>query len=69
MYQAGRPAAEYIFAQFPGLDQHITVEEYMRESAELQAEYFKTVEPMRGAVNLVRGLVRFPQVRRKMSRA
>ena len=30
----------------------------MRESAERQAEYFKTVEPMRGALNLVRGLVR-----------
>lgn len=50
-------AASYLLAQFPGLEEKISVEEYLAERVEMQDALFRKVPPMRGAVALVQGLV------------
>ncbi|TYJ57593.1 hypothetical protein B9479_001675 [Cryptococcus floricola] len=51
-----RVAAEYILSQFPGLEEHLSVDQLIDEGLERREELFKKVEPMRGATELVQGL-------------
>lgn len=50
-------AAEYLFSHFPGLEDKISLKDYLEERGHLQDELFRKVPPMRGAVALVQGLV------------
>lgn len=53
-----REAAEYIYSFFPGLEDKLSVDDYLTERVEKQDALFRKVPPMAGAVNLVRHLVR-----------
>lgn len=52
-----RIAAEYILSHFPDILEKLTVEEFIAEGVQRREELFKRVEPMRGAAELVKGLV------------
>lgn len=53
-----RQAAEYIYSYFPGLEEKLSVDDFLKERIEEQEKMWKHVPPMRGAVDLVRHLVR-----------
>jgi hypothetical protein len=54
---AQRLSAEHIFRSLPGLSEHITIDAYIQEmNTSLQASWH-TVEPLKGAAELVQGLV------------
>lgn len=53
-----RAAAEYLYSHFPGLEDKLSIDDYLEERAREQDRMFKEVPPMRGAVELVQGLVR-----------
>ena len=53
-------SAESLFSHYPGLIDKISLEQWIVERNILQEQAFRTVEPMRGAVGLVRGLVGRP---------
>ena len=57
-----REAAEYIYSFFPGLEKELSVDDYLVERNALQDDLFRKVLPLKGAVNLVRQLVRFVTV-------
>lgn len=52
-----RAAAEYLFSHFPGLEEKLSIDDYLVERAVEQDRLFKQVPPMRGAVELVQSLV------------
>lgn len=52
-----RAAAEYLYSHFPGLEDKLSIDDYLEERAREQDRMFKEVPPMRGAVELVQGLV------------
>lgn len=52
-----RAAAEYLYSHFPGLEDKLSIDDYLEERAREQDRLFKQVPPMRGAVELVQGLV------------
>lgn len=54
---AARKAAESLFSHFPGLSEKVTYEKWLEERNVLQEQAFRSVEPMRGAIALVKGLV------------
>jgi hypothetical protein len=56
-----REAAEYLLSHYPDVASKMTVEEYLHERNHMQEELFRKVEPMTGAVALVRGLVSDPR--------
>ena len=58
LFSAQRQAAEYVFSKFPGLQDEISVDDYLKEMNDMQYELFQKVEPMTGAVALVQHLVR-----------
>lgn len=60
-----RIAAEYILSHFPDILEKLTVEEFIKEGVQRREELFKRVEPMRGAAELVKGLVSLKQHRDK----
>lgn len=51
-----REAAEYLFSFFPGLEDKISVDQYLEERVEMQDAEFRRVPYMRGALELVQGL-------------
>lgn len=55
-YPVQREAAEYLFSFFPGLEDKISVDDYLAERVEMQDAEFKRVPYMRGALELVQGL-------------
>jgi pseudouridine-5'-monophosphatase len=55
--KVAREAAEYIYSFFPGLEDKLSVDEYLTERTEKQDALFRKVAPMAGAANLVRHLV------------
>ncbi|BEJ14859.1 hypothetical protein CspHIS471_0406260 [Cutaneotrichosporon sp. HIS471] len=56
MGKVQREAAEYLFSFFPGLEDKISVDEYLTERVDMQDAQFRKVPPMRGALQLVQGL-------------
>ncbi|GFZ43923.1 hypothetical protein JCM24511_01643 [Saitozyma sp. JCM 24511] len=56
MGKVQREAAEYLLSHYPDVASKMTVEEYLHERNHMQEELFRKVEPMTGAVALVRGL-------------
>ena len=50
-------ATRILFDYFPGLEDKISVEKFVEERLVLIEAAFRTVEPMKGAVALVQGLV------------
>lgn len=52
-----REACEYIYSFFPGLEDKLSIDEFMVERAQRQDELFRRVPAMTGAVRLVRHLV------------
>jgi hypothetical protein len=52
-------AAKHILDSFPGLEDKLSADEYLRERNEMQEARFRKVEPMAGAVELVSKLVGF----------
>lgn len=56
MGKVQREAAEYLFSFFPGLEDKISVDEYLAERVDMQDAQFRKVPPMRGALQLVQGL-------------
>lgn len=52
-----RAAAEYLYSHFPGLEEKLSIDEYLAERTVKQEERFRRVEPMAGAFDLVRHLV------------
>ncbi len=56
MGKVQREAAEYLFSFFPGLEDKISVDEYLAERVDMQDALFRQVPPMRGALALVQGL-------------
>lgn len=52
-----RAAAEYLYSHFPGLEDKLSIDDYLAERASEQDRLFRQVPPMRGAVELVQGLV------------
>ncbi|BEI91917.1 uncharacterized protein CcaverHIS019_0407370 [Cutaneotrichosporon cavernicola] len=56
MGKVQREAAEYLFSFFPGLEDKISVDEYLKERMGMQDAQFRKVPPMRGALQLVQGL-------------
>ena len=53
-----RDAAQYLYDHFPGLEEQLSIEDYLSERTIKQEALFRQVPPMTGAVNLVRHLVR-----------
>ncbi|ORX36614.1 HAD-like domain-containing protein [Kockovaella imperatae] len=56
MGKVQREAAEYIYSFFPGLENELSVDDYLVERNALQDDLFRKVLPLRGAVQLVRHL-------------
>jgi pseudouridine-5'-monophosphatase len=54
---ATRESIEWLFGSLPGLSDHLSVDEYLRERNEKQEALFRKVDPMKGALELVKHLV------------
>lgn len=55
-----------LFAHYPGIEDKVTIPEFMKARQEVSEERFKRVEPMVGAAKLVRHLVRRRRYRRPL---
>lgn len=53
-----RESCEYLYSHFPGLEDKLSIDDYLAERVVMQDAAFRAVPPMRGAVALVQGLVR-----------
>lgn len=51
-------SVQALFAHYPGIEDKVTIQEFMKARQEASEERFKRVEPMVGAAKLVRHLVR-----------
>ncbi|KAK1924228.1 HAD-like domain-containing protein [Papiliotrema laurentii] len=56
MGKVTRDAAQYLYDHFPGLEEQLSIEDYLSERTIKQEALFRQVPPMTGAVNLVRHL-------------
>jgi pseudouridine-5'-monophosphatase len=52
-----REAARYIYERCPGLEDKLSIDDFLKERNIKQNELFGSVQPMEGAVKLVRHLV------------
>lgn len=52
-----RESAEHIYSFFPGLEDKLSIDDYLKERQEMQEEMFRKVPPMKGAAELVKRLV------------
>jgi hypothetical protein len=57
MSVAATKGTEALFAHYPGIETKISVPEFMAARQEISEERFRKVEPMKGAIKLVKGLV------------
>jgi pseudouridine-5'-monophosphatase len=55
---AATKGVEALFAHYPGIESKVSIPEFMAARQEISEERFRRVEPMKGAIALVKGLVR-----------
>jgi hypothetical protein len=51
---------EALFAHYPGIEKKVSPLEFMAARQDISEEAFKGVDPMKGAIKLVKGLVSVP---------
>ncbi|KAL1406988.1 hypothetical protein Q8F55_006401 [Vanrija albida] len=56
MGKVQREACEFLYSKMPGLEQELSIDDYLAERIAMQDELFRRVPPMRGAVALVQSL-------------
>jgi hypothetical protein len=50
-------SVEALFAHYPGIEKKVSALEFMAARQDISEEAFKGVDPMKGAIKLVEGLV------------
>jgi len=54
---AGVKSVEALFAHYPGIEEKVSALDFMAARQDISEEAFKGVDPMKGAIKLVKGLV------------
>jgi len=57
LISAGVKSVEALFAHYPGIEKKVSALEFMAARQDISEEAFKGVDPMTGAIKLVKGLV------------
>ena len=57
LISAGVKSVEALFAHYPGIEKKVSALEFMAARQDISEEAFKGVDPMKGAIKLVKGLV------------
>ena len=60
LISAGVKSVEALFAHYPGIEKKVSALEFMAARQDISEEAFKGVDPMKGAIKLVKGLVSHP---------
>lgn len=57
LISAGVKSVEALFAHYPGIEKKVSAQEFMSARQDISEQAFKGVDPMKGAIKLVKGLV------------